>query len=256
MAANPTLGQIGVGGEFTTVNGANQKRYAAFGTLLARSDAESSSTAKVVAAYNFDSTDLDGAFDDGSGAGRLLKATVRKGGAVRSTAHGAGQAVVFPDPCDGTACPRLVLRTAASPALNPGASPIRYGASVRLTAEQTSDGQNVLQKGNSTSGGQYKLQVDKRPGKPSCAMSDKSSPTIYLAKSTVTVADGSWHSVECRRSGTALTVLVDGVVRGSVAVPAGLSVDNTAPLTFGGKGLAANNDQFQGALDDAWVAIG
>jgi hypothetical protein len=49
--------------------------------------------------------------------------------------------------------------------------------------------------------------------------------------------------------------LVDGTVRGTATVPAGLSVDNTAPLTLGGKGLSDDNDQFHGALDDAWVSI-
>jgi hypothetical protein len=43
-------------------------------------------------------------------------------------------------------------------------------------------------------------------------------------------------------------------VRGTVAVPVGLTVDNTAPLTLGGKDLSDDNDQFHGALDDAWIS--
>ncbi|WP_433375830.1 hypothetical protein ACQPZX_06690 [Actinoplanes sp. CA-142083] len=39
-------------------------------------------------------------------------------------------------------------------------------------------------------------------------------------------------------------------------VPAGLSIDNPAPLTLGGKGLSDNSDQYQGFLDDAWISIG
>jgi hypothetical protein len=127
---------------------------------------------------------------------------------------------------------------------------------VRLAADQTTDGQNVLQKGYSTSGSQYKLQVDKLPGKPSCALTGKNSATVYLARSSVTVADNTWHAVECRRAGTALTVLVDGIARGAVTVPAWLSVANSSPLSLGGKGTAYGNDQFRGILDDAWLSIG
>jgi hypothetical protein len=41
-----------------------------------------------------------------------------------------------------------------------------------------------------------------------------------------------------------------------LAIPAGLSVRNGGPLSVGGKGASANNDQFQGALDNVWVRIG
>jgi hypothetical protein len=35
-----------------------------------------------------------------------------------------------------------------------------------------------------------------------------------------------------------------------------LSVSNNRPLSIGGKGVYANNDQFSGAVDDVWVRIG
>jgi hypothetical protein len=58
------------------------------------------------------------------------------------------------------------------------------------------------------------------------------------------------------RSGTSLSVLVDGAVSGRTTVPAGLSIVNGDPLRIGGKGLSPNNDQFHGALDDVFVSIG
>jgi hypothetical protein len=140
--------------------------------------------------------------------------------------------------------------------LNPGRLPIRYGASVRLAADETTKGENVLQKGYSAHGSQYKLQIDGLPGRPSCVLVDDVRPEIHVALSTISVADGRWHTLECRRSGTALTILVDGITRGATTVPATLSVLNHIPLSVGGKGSFTDNDQFQGALDDVWVQIG
>jgi hypothetical protein len=163
---------------------------------------------------------------------------------------------VFPPPCHDEPCPRIALRAPAAIDLDPGTRPIRWGASVQLAGDQTTKGENVVQKGYSARGSQYKLQVDGLAGDPSCVLVDDRQPQIYVAKSSASVADGRWHTLECRRSGTALVVLVDGEQRGSATVPAGLSVRNHIPLSVGGKGSFTNNDQFQGALDDVWVSIG
>jgi hypothetical protein len=85
---------------------------------------------------------------------------------------------------------------------------------------------------------------------------DDKKPTIQLVRSSVTVADGVWHTVECRRTAGSLSILVDGRVRGTRMVPATLSITNNMPLAVGGKGAFTDNDQFQGALDDVWVRIG
>jgi hypothetical protein len=210
-----------------------------------------------VARYTFDALGAAGTYADASGNGHTLRVLTRNGAVLHTTPHGTGQAVVFPPLCTaGTGCPRMVLQAPSAAALNPGSRPLQFGATVRLAANQTSAGQNILQKGYSATGGQYKLQVDKLAGHPSCALTGDTSSAIHLAKSSITVADGHWHQVACRRVGTALTVLVDGAVRGAATVPATLSIDNTNPLVLGGKGLSTNSDQYQGALDDAWISIG
>jgi hypothetical protein len=194
----------------------------------------------VVARYSFDD-------------GHPLRTVAVNGGKVTAVRHGAGMAVQFPRKCSGGGCPRVVLQAASTAALNPGAAAFRYGASVLLRRDQTTAGQNVLQKGYSAAGGQYKLQVDGSAGRPSCVLVGS---RIFLARSTVTAADGGWHRLECRRDGGVLLVVVDGVARGRASVPSGLSIRNSAPLSLGGKGAYPDNDQFRGALDDVWVSRG
>jgi hypothetical protein len=253
LAVDRFMHTVAAGGDFTHIGSATRKRFAWFDTAGWN---ESSPTASYVASYNFDSTTADGTFDDGSGHGHLLRAVVRNGGRVTMTPHATGQALVFPPKCTGAGCPRLVLQAADTPDLNPGSGPLSYGAGVLLTAAETSSGENVLQKGYSTGGGQYKLQVDGVSGRPSCGMSDKTATTLYLARSPVSIADGKWHPVECRRTGPTLAIYVDGRLRSDTTVPAGLSVVTAQPFSLGGKGAGADNDQFHGSLDDVWIHVG
>jgi hypothetical protein len=256
LAANPALGLLSVGGDFTTLGGAAQKRYASFYGPQSQAPVPPAPPSPYVASYNFDSTVPDGTFDDGSGNGHLLKTLAVNGGVLRTVRHGNGQGISFPPKCTGASCARVVLQATDVPDLNPGTRNLRYGARVLLSPAETSSGENVLQKGYATAGGQYKLQVDGISGKPSCVMSGKTDPAIHVAKSQTSVADGDWHTVECRRTGTELTVLVDDQAGGSATVPATLEVLTAQPLSIGGKGTGVNNDQFHGSLDDVWISVG
>jgi hypothetical protein len=253
LTADPALQTVAAGGDFTRIDTSLRKRFASFDVAGLT---ENSPASSYVASYNFDSTIADGTFDDGSGHGHLLRTVLRNGGKITMTPHGAGQALTFPPKCTGTACPRLVLQAADTPDLNPGAGPLAYGAGILLGPAETSSGENVLQKGYSTGGGQYKLQVDGVSGKPSCAMSDKTATTLYLARSRVSIADGKWHAVECRRTGPTLSIYVDDQMQAGAAIPAALSVVTSQPFSLGGKGAGTNNDQFHGSLDDAWIHVG
>jgi hypothetical protein len=193
---------------------------------------------------------------DVSGHGHDLSPVSRHGGALSTAPHDGGNALLFPPPCHHEPCPRIALRAPTAADLDPGRRPIRWGAEVRMAADQTTKGENVVQKGYSASGSQYKLQVDGAAGDPSCVMVDDQRPEIHVAMSSMSVADGRWHTLECSRRGDRLIMLVDGDQRGAATVPADLSVRNRIPLSVGGKGSFTNNDQFQGELDDVWVWIG
>jgi hypothetical protein len=210
----------------------------------------------VIARYSFDTAKSAVTVADESGHGHALIESAGHGGKVTLERRPAGHAAEFPAKCAGKKCPHAVLQAPDAPELNPGTAPIRYGAAIELDRKQTGSGQNVVQKGFSASGSQYKLQVDGAAGRPSCVLSDGVAPGIHVARSDVSVSDGKWHQLECRRDGAALTLLVDGAVHATTAIPATLSVLNTAPLSIGGKGDGADNDQFHGALDDVWIALG
>jgi concanavalin A-like lectin/glucanase superfamily protein len=198
-----------------------------------------------------------GSILDESGHGHTLRVVSGHGGAVRAVVHGQGSALAFPRYCGRPgACPHVALQTPSSADLNPGTRNLAYGADVLLAPGQTSKGQNIVQKGYSATSSQWKLQIDGKAGRPSCVLVDDRRPTIRIATSSVSAADGRWHSIACYRAGRVLRITVDGVGRGRTEVPAGLSVTNNRPMSIGGKGATTDNDQFNGALDNVWVRIG
>jgi Laminin G domain len=262
LAVSPPLGAVSAVGEFTVVDGQTRKRYAAFNGVTPRVEAtptngtgDADPGSAYVASYNFDTTIADGTFDDGSGKGHLLRAAVRNGGVLKLTPHGNGQALMFPPKCTGDICPRIVLQATDVPDLNPGTTSLRYGAGVLMSKAEGSAPENILQKGYSA-GGQYKLQVDGVSGKPSCGMSDKTAETVYVARSRVSIADGRWHRLECRRTGPSLTILVDDQDQATATIPESLSVVTPQPFSVGGKGVGVENDQFHGSVDDVWIKVG
>lgn len=194
---------------------------------------------------------------DGESPADQLSVVAIAGGTVEPEAHAGGLAVRFPPRCRvyaGRGCPRVVLQSGRVP--NPGMAPVRFGAAVLMTTEDTAAGENVLQKGFSRGHGQFKLQVDGAAGFPSCVLVGTGSRRIHMATAGVSVADGQWHAIECARSASSFSILVDGAVLRQIRVPAALSIVNSDPLRIGGKGLSPNNDQFHGAIDDVFVAIG
>jgi hypothetical protein len=233
---------------------ASQSRAAVYQPRAAVSQPRAAAGPVVVARYGFDGGRAALVPDD-TGHGHTMRLVSRNGGTVTRVTHGPGFGMQFPRRCSGGACPKAILQSPHSADLNPGARSIAFGAAVRLARSQTTSGQNVLQKGYSASGSQYKLQIDGSAGRPSCVLVGTRT-SIKLVRSSVSVADGVWHAVYCVRVGTVFRIVVDGVVRGTIRVPSGLSVANSRPLSIGGKGVYSDNDQFHGALDDVWVKIG
>jgi hypothetical protein len=172
----------------------------------------------------------------------------------------AGTVAEFPGPCSNEPCPNALIRIADGPSLDPGTSPFEWGARILLQKHETADGENIIQKGTwGQAGGQWKLQIDKDAGIPSCVVSGKVPNTDAerrtVLKASISVADGTWHTVVCRRTKAGLEIVIDGVARASKAMTV-VMLNSAAPVTIGAKSVkVTDNDQFQGMLDDVFMTV-
>ena len=177
---------------------------------------------------------------------------------VATIPHGGGRAVQFPPPCPGAAapaCSRAVVDIRRSEDLNPLDDDFTYGAWLAVKPEQRVPSANVVQKGlsaGSPNANQWKIELE-GGDRPSCVVVGKDGEP-RRATSQLGIADGSWHQVECVRSGTVLTLQVDSMARGAVTVPSGLTIDNGEPLRLGGNTPNQTDHRFAGALDDVYFA--
>lgn len=166
---------------------------------------------------------------------------------------GRGRALQFPRPCrsaDRSTCAKAMVEVPDEANLSPGRRDFRYGLAVKLAADATTTGSNLMQKGFARGRqGQWKLQIDDLAGRPSCVLVGRGSDDIHQVMSIVAVADGLWHTVSCVRQASSLMITVDGAEQGRTSLPAGLFILNAAPMRLGAKSLRPDNDQFFGALD-------
>lgn len=195
---------------------------------------------------------------DASGHGNDGQVQSGFGGVLAPVVGWAGTtSAQYPASCTGATCPKAMIRVASSASLTLGYADVEWGTRLRLSAGQTSKGENLVQKGlYGDRDGQWKLQVDGKAGRPSCVVSgshaDGSRQQVIVLAST-SVADGTWHQVTCRRTSTAVTLLIDGVRRGTAQMRP-VDLTGNAPVAIGGKQVIdQDNDQFDGALDDVFV---
>jgi hypothetical protein len=178
-----------------------------------------------------------------------------------SGSNGHGHGVAFPGistcpPRRKKTCPKEIIEVYPDTSLAPGTDDFEWGASLRLKHDETTKGSNIMQKGFSLGGGsQWKLQVDGRQGHPSCVLVGMNATEIHEALADVTIANGTWHDVTCRRSGDELVISVDGSQKKSAVIPEDLTIAPDGPVRIGGKDLKPDNDQYFGLLDNIFVAV-
>ena len=212
-----------------------------------------------VARYTFDGgVGATGRVAENSGRGTALTVRAADRGQVTFAGTTADKYASFPAACPAkaTSCPRALLEGTDDPDLDPGVRLFRWGASVHLTKAQVTGSANVVQKGVVDTDSQWKMQIGARQGKAHCVVVGQGSAKVYLARSSVGVADAKWHDIMCQRSGSVLAVYVDGQERGRVSVPATLSIANSRPLRIGGPNLNAKSEMHHGQLDDVYARLG
>jgi hypothetical protein len=162
--------------------------------------------------------------DSGNGlrgsVGREVDTGVRGGGA-------RGYRFGRLDPDTPPTHPQHLVTVRDSAALDPGTRD--YAVTVRLRT--TYQFGNIIQKGQATvSGGNWKLQIP--GGIVQCLFRGSVSQVIVTAPRRIN--DGGWHTVRCERTGSGLTLGVDG---STVARRSGWTgrVVNSWPVSIGGK---------------------
>jgi PKD repeat protein len=122
-----------------------------------------------------------------------------------------------------------------------------FAVEVRINTEAT-DGV-IAQKGESgTAGGQWRVQL--AGGQAACLF--RSDAVRGAAQSTTDVSDGTWHTITCELTGTGTTVYVDTTKERHQNKPVTGGIDNSVPLTVGGKvgcGNVTACDYFVGLVD-------
>jgi hypothetical protein len=214
----------------------------------------------LVMRYSFNLGAPAGRVADTSGHGQPLTLRSSAQGTVRFVGTATSKYAGFPPVCatttTATTCPKALLEAPNVTALNPGTRRFTWGATVRVTKAQLGGSANVMQKGVVTTESQWKLQLGATAGRAQCVVVGRGTAKPYLVRSTVGVADGAWHRIQCRRAGSSLTVSVDGQSRGTMTIPAIVSIGNTLPMRIGGPNFSTGGDMFHGDLDDAYAILG
>jgi Concanavalin A-like lectin/glucanases superfamily len=140
----------------------------------------------------------------------------------------------------------------SSPALSPGAAPMSFSMSILVTTpppKGSTKDYDLLRKGvASTSGGMYKLEV-RHSGLLACRYAGSAGDVLVLSGRAV--ADGSWHSVTCARSGTGVSVTVDGTTWTKAGATG--TISNSSRLVIGAK---PGSDYTKGTIDEVSVSVG
>jgi hypothetical protein len=210
--------------------------------------------ATLVARYTFDAGAVDGHVADTSGRGGALTVRSADQGVIRFS----GGTAAFPAACrsGATTCARGLLEAPNDADLNPGTRTFRWSARLAVSKSQLAGSSNVLQKGVSTGGSQWKLQLGATNGRAQCVVAGTGTSGTYVVRSSESVADGAWHKIMCQRNGTSLSVWVDNVQRGAATIPSNLSISNSLPLRIGGPNFNTHSDMYHGQLDDVYAELG
>ena len=142
-----------------------------------------------------------------------------------------------------------------SSSLDPGAAPITMSAVVRVDdVPMSDDSYDLVRKGvTTTPGGDWKMEIKRDSssvGKLLCVF--KGTGGAVQKSAPRDLVDGRVHRVQCIKTGSSVTAVVDGA-RFSKSASAG-SITNDQPVILGSK--SAGDDVLRGVMDQVTVSIG
>jgi Concanavalin A-like lectin/glucanases superfamily len=190
---------------------------------------------------------------DSSGHG--LNGTIGSDVIVGATYNGAtGYRWAFTSPTAPPAKPGRLVLVKHDNRFNPGSGD--YAVTIRYRTNQHFG--NIIQKGQGgATGGYFKLENPN--GILTCVFRGRSSSGTWLRKQVTSgtpLSDNQWHTVRCERTANALTLTVDGSVRGTAKGSSG-NIYNTRPISIAGKyncdNIKTTCDYFTGDID--WIQI-
>ncbi len=198
-----------------------------------------------VALWHMDETSPGNTTADSSGRGHT---GTLNGGVLRGVAPG------FTNTAFGFNGSNSYVLVPSAGDLNPGTSTITITIRLKTTFAPASPDWDLIRKGYFTSaGGQYKVEY--QPGGfASCGFNDSSgnSAETPTPSGPALNLDGMWHTVQCRKTASAIELRVDGVLIVSQAASLG-SIDNTDPVVIGARPAS---EFFNGSLDEASITFG
>jgi Concanavalin A-like lectin/glucanases superfamily len=135
--------------------------------------------------------------------------------------------------------------------LNPGSSTVRY--TIHLSTSGTPPPPpadwDVFRKGlYTTTGGEVKMEFQ-QSGQASCGFKGSAGYSELIAGPKIN--NGSWHTVQCVKTSSAIKLIVDGVAYSQSANVG--SIANTASVVVGAR---PGSDWYSGTLDEASIQIG
>jgi hypothetical protein len=142
----------------------------------------------------------------------------------------------------------------ASSAFNPGNADFSFTVHVNFTTVPSASVVDYdLLRGPTQ--GAYKMEIvarnNRTKAKALCFFQGTGGKATLVAGPHL--ADGAWHTIECRKTSTAIQLVVDGAVFTKAASVGSLS--NTGPVSLGAKSYRGGGDWYQGLMDEVSVSV-
>lgn len=147
-----------------------------------------------------------------------------------------------------------------APVLNPGTSAIRITARVRFDTPPTRTvaDYDLVRKGTAgTKGGDWKMEIfpttyDGVNSPAYCLFQDSTGAKAAVRSKNTRLAGTGWHTITCAKTGSSVSVTVDGTTT-SVSARLG-SISNTQPVSMGFK--PGGGDWYKGDMNQVGISIG